>query len=180
MKRLSVLLLLMVSLIEINAQKLQPADEGSSVKFSIKNFGFATGGNFSGLKGAVQFDPANSGAASFNVTVDAGSINTGNTTRDNHLRKNEYFDVANHPLISFTSISVSKVAGSASFVITGSLTIKGITKKITFPFTATTQNNGYLFSGSFTINRRDFGIGGNSMVLADNLQVTLNVFAKNN
>jgi polyisoprenoid-binding protein YceI len=42
------------------------------------------------------------------------------------------------------------------------------------------QNNGYLFSGAFTINRRDFGVGGNSMVLADNLQVSLDVIAKEN
>jgi polyisoprenoid-binding protein YceI len=180
MKKLSILLLSMVLFVRGNAQKLQPIDEGSSVKFSIKNFGFSTGGNFKGLKGVIQFDATNLSSCSFAVTVDAGSVNTGNNTRDNHLRKEEYFDVAKYPVIDFTSVSVNKDAGSAAFILTGNLTIKGVTKKISFPFTAAPQNNGYLFSGSFTINRRDFGVGGNSMVLADNLQVQLNVFAKSN
>jgi polyisoprenoid-binding protein YceI len=60
----------------------------------------------------------------------------------------------------------------------GNLTIKGVTKPIEFGFGATPKNGGYLFDGEFKINRRDFGVGGNSVSLSDKLTVTLSVFAK--
>jgi polyisoprenoid-binding protein YceI len=161
------------------AQHLTPVDEGSSIKFTIKNFGFSTSGSFTGIKGTIQFNAANIQTANFDMNVNAGSINTGNSTRDKHLRNDDYFDVAKYPLIRFTSSNVSKVA-AGKFLMTGNLTIKGVTKQISFPFMLVAQNNGYLFSGAFTINRRDFGVGGNSMVLADNLQVSLDVIAKEN
>jgi polyisoprenoid-binding protein YceI len=178
-QRLAILLFLTLLFGHSSAQIFLPVDEGSSVKFSIKNFGFSTSGRFTGVKGKIQFDANNTTAAGFSVTIDAGSVNTDNSTRDKHLRKEDYFDAAKYPLISFGSTNVTRDA-AGKFLITGNLTIKGVTKQISFPFTAVAQNNGYLFSGSFTINRRDFGVGGNSMVLADNLQVSLNVFAKKN
>ena len=65
----------------------------------------------------------------------------------------------------------------AAYKATGNLTIKGATKAISFPFTATKTANGYLFSGSFTINRLDYGVGKSSMVLSDDVDVTLKVQA---
>lgn len=177
MQKLVVLLFFTFLFGQCNAQIFLPIDEGSSIKFSIKNFGFSTVGRFTGLKGKIQFDINNTAAASFVVTVETASVNTDNNTRDRHLRKDDYFDATKYPLIGFRSVSVTKDA-AGKLLITGNLTIKDITKQISFPFTAVAQNNGYLFSGSFTINRRDFGVGGNSMVLADNLQVSLNIFAK--
>jgi polyisoprenoid-binding protein YceI len=162
------------------AQNFTPVDEGSSVKFTIKNFGFSTSGSFSGLKGSVRFDADNTANASFSVSLNAGSVNTDNQARDKHLRKEEYFDIEKYPLISFVSSSVSANAKPGTYLMLGKLTIKGIAKDIYFPFTATAQNDGYLFSGSFKINRRDFKVGGSSMVLADNLKVLLSVFAKKN
>lgn len=180
MHKVTILFLFVAFLGTSKAQKLLPFDEGSSVKFSIKNFGFSTSGNFTGLKGNIQFDAGNITAANFVVSVDTKTINTGNNARDNHLRKDDYFDVAKFPLILFTSVSVSKDAGSTGYIMSGRITIKDVTKQITFPFTAIVQNNGYLFTGSFSLNRRDFGVGGNSMVLADNLQVSLNILTKKN
>ncbi|CAN5570123.1 YceI family protein [soil metagenome] len=178
-QRLAILLFLTLLFGYSRAQIFLPVDEGSSVKFSIKKFGFSTNGSFTGLKGKILFDASNTAITSFMVTVDAGSVNTDNSTRDKHLRKEDYFDAVKYPLISFGSTNITRDA-TGKFLITGNLTIKGVTKQISFPFTAVAQNNAYLFSGSFTINRRDFGVGGNSMVLADNLQVSLNVFAKKN
>jgi polyisoprenoid-binding protein YceI len=179
MQKLAVILFFSLIFGQINAQVFVPVDERTSVKFSIKNFGFSTGGSFTGLKGNIQFDINNPATASFAVTVDAASVNTDNSARDKHLRKEEYFDVAKYPLIGFKSTNITRDA-AGKFLITGSLTIKGVTKQIAFPFKAVAQNNGYLFSGLFTINRRDFSVGGNSMVLADNVQVSLTVFAKKN
>src|SRR5436190_21818451 len=84
-------------------QNYTPTDAGSKVRFVIKNFGINTGGTFEGLTGTVIFDPANLAGASFNVTVDAKTVNTDVEARDNHLRKEEYFDVEKYPKLSFRS-----------------------------------------------------------------------------
>jgi polyisoprenoid-binding protein YceI len=60
----------------------------------------------------------------------------------------------------------------------GNLTIKGITKPVQFGFSATPSATGYTFAGEFDINRRDFGVGGKSAVMADKLKVNLIVSAK--
>ena len=179
MKQITILLFSILLLTKVEAQNFVAVDEGSSIKFTIKNFGFSTGGSFTGLKGVISFDAAHSGNSSFAVSINAGTINTDNQSRDKHLRKEEYFDVEKHPVINLVSSSIS-TSKPGTFLMKGKLTIKGITKEISFPFTAAAQNNGYLFSGSFKINRRDFGVGGSSMVLADNLEVSLSVFAKKN
>jgi len=180
MKRITTLLFFILLISKGYAQNLTPVDVGSTVKFTIKNFGFSTAGTFTGLKGNIRFDAAGIGNTSFNVSVDARSINTNNQAKDKHLCKEEFLDVEKYPLISFSSSAISANAKPGMFLMYGKLAIKGITKEISFPFTATAQNNGYLFSGSFNINRGDFKVGGSSLVLADKLEVSLSVFAKKN
>jgi len=160
----------------LHAQQYQAVDDKSSVNFSIKNFGINTGGNFKGLAGTIEFDKNNPEKTSFNMSVEAAKVNTDNDSRDGHLRKSEYFDVANHPQITFKS---EKVSGNGDkLTVSGQLTIKGTSKNISIPFTAEPKDDGYKFEGSFQINRRDFKVGGNSVVLGDNVTVSLSVFAK--
>jgi polyisoprenoid-binding protein YceI len=154
-----------------------PADQGSSIGFRIKNLGFNTDGTFSGLQGKIVFDPQNAAADSFDVSVDAASVNTDNKIRDEHLKKDTYFDVGKYPRIRFVSTAVSPVDKNGHFKITGKLTIKGTTKEISFPFLATPLGDDYIFKGGFTINRRDFGVGGGS-TLSNELTVSLAVLAK--
>jgi len=162
------------------AQVYKPADEGSKVKFVIKNFGINTGGTFNGLDGTINFDPANAANASFEVSVDAKTIDTDVESRDNHLRKGEYFDVEKFPKISFKSTKITKTNSAEFLYMFGNITIKGVTKEIKFPFKATPKDDGYVFEGNFKLNRRDFGVGGNSLSLSDELTVNLSVFAKKN
>ena len=159
------------------AQTLTPSDKDSKVKFRIKNFGFNVTGSFSGLNGTIQFDPANLASCRFQVTVDAKTINTGIDMRDDHLRKTEYFDVENYPHIKFESVKISPSNKSGTLFIFGKLTIKNVTKDISFPFTATPTDEGYRFNGEVKINRRDFKVGGGGTI-SDNLTVTLEVVAK--
>ncbi len=151
----------------------KPVDKGSSVKFEIKNFGLGTDGSFSGLEGTISFDKDHPEEAKFDVSIDANTINTGNGKRDNHLREDSYFDVKKYPRIHFVSTKISR-SSSGTLTISGKLTIKGQTKDISFPFTAMPNNGCYLFKGSFSINRRDFGVGGSSTI-SDNLTVELNI-----
>jgi len=175
MKSLFSVTFLLIGLLVTKAQQYKPVDEKSDVKFVIKNFGLNTSGSLNGLKGTISFDPSNPGASSFNVTIDANTINTGSDARDSHLKKEEYFDVGKYPAINFISTNITK--DQNGYAVTGNLTIKGVTKSITFPFTVENQENGIQLNGEFNINRLDFGVGGNSAVLSDNVNVSLKVFA---
>src|ERR1700722_16591199 len=137
-----------------------PVDEGSTIGFKIKNFGINSEGSFKGLQGTILFDPQNVAADSFDVSVGAASINTENDMRDEHFRKEAYFDVEKYPRIRFVSSAITAVDGNGHYKLTGKLTIKGTTKEISFPFLAAPAGDDYIFKGSFTINRRDFGVGG--------------------
>jgi len=161
-------------------QAFTPTDAGSKVRFVIKNFGINTGGTFEGLAGSIVFDPANLAGASFNVSVDAKSVDTDMEARDNHLRKEEYFDVEKYPRLSFRSTKITTTNKEGYLFMFGVITIKNVSKEISFPFKQTSKDGGILFEGEFKLNRRDFGVGGKSFSMSDELNVELSVFAKKN
>ena len=174
MKALFVFITLLNFSFVSNAQQ-KPIDEKSEVSFTIKNFGLNTSGTLKGLKGSIKFDSSNPTASTFDVSVDVNTINTGIENRDNHLTKEEYFDVEKYPTITFASNGVKK--DNEGYSVTGNLTIKGITQNISFPFKAENKDGGILLTGEFTINRKDFNVGGSSAVLGNSVNVNLKVFA---
>jgi polyisoprenoid-binding protein YceI len=153
------------------------ADEGSTISFKIRNFGINSEGSFKGLQGTILFDPQNAVADSFDVSIDAASINTDNNMRDEHLRKEAYFDVEKYPRIRFVSSAVTALDGNGHYKLTGRLTIKSTTKEISFPFLATPAGGDYIFKGGFAINRRDFDVGGAS-TLGNEVTLSLTVLAR--
>ena len=155
-------------------------EAGSKVKFTIKNFGINTSGTFEGLSGSITFDAASLATASFTVSVDAKTVDTDMESRDNHLRKAEYFDVEKYPRISFRSTKITTTNKPEYLYMTGIITIKNVSKEISFPFSHTAKDDGILFAGEFKINRREFGVGGQSFSMSDELTVNLSVFAKKN
>ena len=178
MKRLQLIIAILFISCASFAQTYTVGDAGSSVHFVIKNFGTKTGGDFTGLKGTVVFNPKAVATSSINVSVSSSTVDTDNDARDKHLKKEEYFDVVKYPTLTFVSTKISESTVAGRFFVAGNLTIKGVTKPVQFGFSATASGTGYIFAGEFEINRRDFGVGGNSMVLSDKLKVTLNVTAK--
>jgi polyisoprenoid-binding protein YceI len=174
--------LLLVSLFanlpETRAQQMTPEDASSTVKFAIKNFGLTTNGSFKGLAGKIAFNPSDLQHAIFDVTVAANTIETGNKSRDHHLRKDDYFDVANFPQIILRSEKIQSAPGNNTYLFDGVLTIRGVGRKIQFPFTARPGKEGTVFEGQFTINRLNYKVGGNSISLADNATIQLKVTAK--
>ena len=161
-------------------QTYTPTDAGSKVYFVIKNFGINTGGTFEGLAGSITFDPANLSAASFDVTVDAKTVDTDIEARDNHLRKAEYFDVEKYPKISFRSTKITATNKDGYLYMFGVITIKNVSKDISFPFTQTSKDGGILFKGDFKLDRKEFGVGGSSFSLSDDVSIQLSIFAKKN
>jgi polyisoprenoid-binding protein YceI len=155
----------------------QPIDKGSKVGFKIKNLGFTVDGSFTGLSGKIVFDPQNVVASSFSVNVDAATVNTDNSLRDEHLRGESYLDVKDFPKISFVSTKVTRTNKTGVLMVYGRLTIKSVSRDISMPFTAVPASGGYIFKGSFNVNRREFNVGGAS-IISDGLTVDLEVFAR--
>jgi polyisoprenoid-binding protein YceI len=174
-----VLMLLTVSVTGI-AQNYTPTDDGSKVHFIIRNFGINTGGDLHGLKGNIVFTSANLKTSVFNVSVEVKTIDTDNGSRDKDLRSDSYFDAGKFPLITIKSTKIDKTnrTDSGWYYFTGMLTIHGVTKIISFPFTTTLKGDDYLFSGKFDINRLDYGVGENSSVMSKTVKVSLSVLAK--
>lgn len=163
----------------ISAQRFTPVDAESAVNFTIKNLGINVTGKFTGLTGSIIFDPENLSESKFSVSVNAASIDTDIKARDNHLKKEDYFYVERYPRISFISKTITK-EGAGKYKVTGILEIKGTSKEIDFIFTANLITNGYVFKGGFKMNRKDFKVGGKSLILSDQLSVNLSVTAQKN
>ena len=160
-------------------QNLKPVDSESAIKFRIKNFGGTVMGSFKGVEGNIVFDPSDLSKASFDVTVDVNSINTGIDLRNKDLKQEKYFNLSKYPKIRMASTKVTKDnKGEHTYLFTGELTIKGTKKEIRFPFTTSQVKGGTMFKAEFPLNRRDFNVGGSSISLSDNLTVSLAVLGK--
>ena len=146
----------------------------STITFQIKNLGFNTHGSISGLKGDIQFDPAKPENSSITASVDVNTINTDNDMRDEHLKSDSYFDAAKYPAITLKSTSL-KHKGGDSYTGQFNLTIKDKTQTVEIPFTYVATGNNASFKGSFKLKRSDFGIGGSSMVMANDVTVDIDV-----
>ena len=100
--------------------------------------------------------------ASISFTFDVASINTKSTDRDNHLKSADFFDVDTFPSISFTSTNVEKDGND--YKVTGDLTIKDVTKPVTFDVEFGGKGTNpwgvevYGFEASAKINREEFGL----------------------
>ncbi|MBA2250393.1 MAG: YceI family protein [Chitinophagaceae bacterium] len=162
------------------SQNYKPADAGSKVHFVIKNFSINTGGDISGLKGNVVFNPSALAKSLFDVSVDVNTLDTDNGSRDAHLKSDDYFDAAKYPVITIRSAKIDRTNRTSAgyYFFTGTLTLHGITKEISFPFKAKQQGNDYLFTGNFEINRVDYGVGDNSSVMSKTVKISLSVLAK--
>jgi polyisoprenoid-binding protein YceI len=148
----------------------------STITFKIKNLGVNTGGNISGFKGDILFDPAHLDASIIEASVETNTINTENGTRDEHLKSDSYFDVAKYPKITIKSVSLKYKSGD-SYTGTFGLTIKGKTNTVEIPFTYSQTGNTASFKGTLQIKRTDYGVGGKSLIMSNDVNVTIDVEA---
>jgi polyisoprenoid-binding protein YceI len=134
-------------------------------------------GLFKNVTGGLDFDPANPSGMSFSTEFDARSLWTGVQMRDEHLRSADFLDVEHFPTISFKSTSVRPI-GEHDFVVTGDLTLRGVTRPISLDVSYLGQwetpwwedgvdkgpklRAGFSARGRF--NRYDFGVAWNDTV----------------
>lgn len=161
----------------------------SEVGFTVRHLVTNVRGRFNDFSGKVNMDPKNLTAASVEFHIKTTSIDTAVPDRDKHLRTADFFDVEKFPEISFKSDSV-KSTGKDKFDVTGTLTMHGVSKKVTLPVSFLGQAKDPWggtragFETSTTINRKDYGIVWNKAVdnggvlLGDDVKVDINIEAK--
>ena len=121
------------------------------------------------------------GDAEFTVDIKTTSIDTDNERRDNHLRSADFFDAEKYPSITFKSTGYEKT-GDKTFKLTGDLTMHGVTKTVTLEGKVngviTDQRSKKLKAGlklTGIVNRLDFGVGGDTPSLGDDVEMTINL-----
>lgn len=160
----------------------------SSADFSVRHLMVTkVRGTFNKLAGTVKFDPKAPEKMVIEATIDAASIDTREAKRDEHLRSPDFFDVANHPKLTFKSKSV-KAKGKGKFDVKGDLTIRGVTKEVVLDVEGLDQevkdpwgNTRLGASAKTKINRKDFGLTWNQaleaggVMVGDEVEISLDV-----
>jgi polyisoprenoid-binding protein YceI len=144
----------------------------SAITFKIKNLGVTTEGAIGGLQATIHFNAANMASATVEASVDVNTLNTDNSLRDEHIKSDEFFDVVHFPKILLKSVSIKHNSGN-KYTGRFNLTIKNKTNAIDIPFTYTAKGDLMTFNSSFKINRRDYGLGDNSLTLSDEVIISI-------
>ena len=150
----------------------------SSIDFTVRHMGFSNvRGRFENFSANLETDADNK-PVSATVTIDASSINTNVEDRDNHLRSADFFDVENHPNITFQSTSITDLGGN-NYRVDGDLTIRGTTN----PFSIELETSGEAVKSPFgmmvaaangagSLNRKDYGLTWNQVLEAGGVLVS--------
>lgn len=102
----------------------------ASINFKISHLGFSwLHGRFDTFNGEFSFDDANPEAGTVSVEIDTASVNSNHAERDKHLRSADFLNVSEHPTAKFESTGI-KVLGDRKAIITGNLTLRGVTKVV--------------------------------------------------
>jgi polyisoprenoid-binding protein YceI len=145
-------------------------------------------GQFSDISGQLDLDEEDPTRSSAEVTVQMQSVNTGSDQRDDHLRGPDFFHVEEHPVMTFKSTQ-AEPAGDDRYRLTGDLTIKGVTRPVTFEIEHTGAakdpwgNLRVGFEGKATVNRKDWGLAWNvaleagGILVSDKITIELDIAA---
>jgi polyisoprenoid-binding protein YceI len=162
------------------AQAAPPAwtvDKAASrLTFKSSFSGDAFEGAFRRWDAQIAFDPKQLAASKAVVTIETGSAFTGNVERDEALPTGDWFNVGKFPRATFVTRSFKDLGGGRYQAI-GDLTIRGVSKPMTLPFTLAITGDTAKMTSSVSINRNLFGVGQGQFASAETvpLNVTLNI-----
>ena len=130
--------------------------ESTSVEFTVKTFwGLMTvNGRFDRFEGSYESGPD---GTTIELTIDADSLDTGNKTRDKHLRSTDFFHVAEHPQVRFTSTRVHNVSGGILHIV-GRLEAAGNSETLEFPATIRPVGDGFEVEATVTVDQSQLGM----------------------
>lgn len=160
----------------------------SSIGFSVKHMVINNvKGHFGEFAGTVIYDPDDASQFKADGTIQVKSIDTGIAARDEHLRSADFFDAGQYPEIRFAAKKVERQG--AVYSLTGDLTMHGVTREITLPFTVSgpivdMQGKKRIgLEATTIINRKDYGINwskvmdNGGLVVADDVKAEINIEA---
>jgi polyisoprenoid-binding protein YceI len=176
----TVLLFAVSATAEVQTWQIDP--NHTAAQFSVRHMGISTvRGAFTKVSGSAQYDPSDPSKTSVEAIIDAASVDTRVTMRDDDLRSPNYFEVAKYPTITFKSKSVQD-AGAGKLKIVGDLTIHGVTKEVALdvdgpsaPVTDPKGNSHVGASASTTVKRTDFGVGSSNPMIGEDITITIDV-----
>lgn len=134
----------------------------SSIGFSVKHLGISkVRGKFNVFSGVIMADEKNLANSSVEVEIKADSVNTDNEKRDADLKTANFFDAEKFPALTFKSKQVKKT--KSGYTATGTLTMHGVSKEISIPFTFEKavdplKKSRIGIDAGVSINRQDYGI----------------------
>lgn len=138
----------------------KPVPSAKSLTFTATQGGAPFPGEFKSYTAQLCLDDKDASKDSLRVDVDLNSVDTGMDEMDGALKNDDFFDTAKYPKGSFVSDSV-KLVSPGHYLVAGKLTLKGITRAISVPFTWTLSKDGKQakLDAKTTLQRRDYGIG---------------------
>jgi len=156
----------------------------SEVDFSIKHGGVSNvHGRFGKVAATLVYNEADVTKSTVTATIDAGTVDTGESPRDTHLKTEAFFDVAKFPTATFTSTSVAR--NGNKLTVAGNLTLHGVTKPVVLEVDgpSTPMENGMDhklhsgFSATTTLSRTAYGIGNAfpAALVGDEVKLTIEV-----
>lgn len=135
---------------------MQP--DASTLGFSGTQTGSPFTGIFKQWTAQIEYDPAHPQAAHVHIVVNTASAHTGDKQRDEAMPGSDWFDVAAFPQAVFDATGFTPQGGD-KFTTTGTLSIRGISRKVTLPFTLDISGNTATAKGQITLIRTDYGVG---------------------
>ncbi len=146
----------------------------SSLRFTSSMAGESFTGAFRRWDAAIHFDPANLAASSVAADIDVASAVTGNPDRDQALPTATFFDAPAHPHATFVAHGFTALGGGR-YQAAGILTLRGVAKPLTLPFTLAITGAQARMTGAVSINRLAFGVGQGEWQATDAIPATVSV-----
>ena len=140
----------------VSSKRWSIDDDASSVEFAVKTFwGLGTvRGRFDTFGGSYEVGPE---GTKIELTIEAGSVDTGNKTRDKHLRSGDFFHVEEHPHVRFTSTRVRE-AGDGTMHVEGGLEASGKVVPLEFDARVRAVGEELEVEATATVDQRQFGM----------------------
>ncbi|MBX3442865.1 MAG: YceI family protein [Planctomyces sp.] len=136
-------------------------------------------GTFETFSGKLEFSGDANELAAVTIEIDTTSIQTNFERLTTHLASADFFDNREHPSITFESTNVAPGGGEGQFTVTGNLTLRGVTKEISFPVQTTRSAEGGTLRADFTIDRTEFGMDFGAGQVENAVAITVIVGEKN-
>lgn len=169
---------------KVERETLPISSENSKITFVGSKVTGKHDGGFNDFKGTIELDPQNFQASSIQIEIDMNSVWSDNERLTGHLKTGDFFLVEEHPTATFTSTEIKEGgADGASHTITGNLTMRGVTKSVTFPANITVGPEQVTASSTFALPRKQFGVayaGAPDDLIRDDVIITLDVKAPRN